>query len=1252
MKKSNNRIIIVVSIIFILLISLFFIKSCSSKKEENNDEPIINEPIEEKKDDGNEKKEDDKKEDEVVIIDNEPIKEGNTYSYWVNFLNIDGSILQRSVYKSGITPSYSGKTPTYYDDSYEYTFTGWDKKLSPVTFTQIYTAQYNKTVISSTSKNTCNHNSYDIQADGSWKCHDCGTLLLGTNNAYITVLSNNQPTSILSLPEDGKEITVGTGKLRKDANTFIYTNSSATKQNLVFKTNNFYNTFEIDANNDSLSHYGIAGSANIKAIDTSSYFEYGIVPYVEIAKGRIVLKSTSNIDTININKKDSNSFDDVIIADAGVKQDNMPELISRDQITVSDTPIKVCTIQELNNDGSVNNSKTETVYAYKSNSNGSTEKTESQNTNINSSLGTLVLDGSNNADKALSNEQKIEKQNESFEEVVSKEDPEVVITKAGETTQKMSLAGFRDKVNSGTSFDGWTVTLQKDIDLDGTEWTPIGLNSSDDEDTDNRKPFAGNFNGNNHKIKGFAVSNKTINTKSDGDEFGLFGCIQNKNSSITIKNLELVDVDIDLNNAGKCVGSLIGYVTGKNKGITIDNIKVSGSVNAARHVGGIIGKCYSNESDVVIKNCENNADVNGVVAEYCGGICGYIYGSKNVEIINCKNNGNITNNGYYVGGLLGLIDCSFDDGLVTFKNCNNKGNILNTNESNANGSAGIIGGLTGNNNEKLVIDTCTNLGNVHSSRYFAGGIVGHVQDAKSVVIKNAIKNSGIISSVNGSAGIIANCHGSDFTLIDGSQATFDISNQTIKCETNNGLSRLAATKWTYGESSQNWNLEIQSSRIVDLVEARDIEISKQGEESVYMSFQGFRNTVNQGNTYEGYEIKLLEDIDLHNTNWTPIGSSSKPFKGNFDGNNKTISNLKINDNTKEFQGLFGFISGSTIKNINIDNADLDIKKKSGILIGEATGDPYIKNINITKSSLYGESVCGGLIGMITSNAIIEKCTIDANVTTTSSSTSRCGGFVGDVQTLYQPTYTGDVITFIDCTFKGEVSGSTWVSSFLASKQGYDTNALTSLIVGVNFINCNDCGTISGTPTYAGGFAGNIRYGQTVYMKDCKHNGVAITEPKSNDGYKVFGGRDDGSDGKYSYVMIGQDNYYVSGDLSVIDKLNASPNVFETSINSDNKLVITAIDLTINGGGVKLDNVCFVGKDENSVIRFFATGNHNRNIWGNYNNFYMADGETKVSKLITSSNDGNSDLLCIFHWDKTNEKWIVDSADENYVQSEN
>lgn len=83
----------------------------------------------------------------------------------------------------------------------------------------------------------------------------------------------------------------------------------------------------------------------------------------------------------------------------------------------------------------------------------------------------------------------------------------------------------------------------------------------------------------------------------------------------------------------------------------------------------------------------------------------------------------------------------------------------------------------------------------------------------------------------------------------------------------------------------------------------------------------FRDTVNSGTT--DIHARLLQDIDLNNVSWEPIGTQKKPYNGTFDGNAYIISNFRLGDYTKQEEisekGLFGRIgSGGTIQDLVVE----------------------------------------------------------------------------------------------------------------------------------------------------------------------------------------------------------------------------------------------------------------------------------------------------------------------------------------------
>ena len=83
-------------------------------------------------------------------------------------------------------------------------------------------------------------------------------------------------------------------------------------------------------------------------------------------------------------------------------------------------------------------------------------------------------------------------------------------------------------------------------------------------------------------------------------------------------------------------------------------------------------------------------------------------------------------------------------------------------------------------------------------------------------------------------------------------------------------------------------------------------------------------------------FKLMNDIDCSGVSFYPIGTYYAPFAGNFDGNNKTISNLVVTTPNVVGVGLFGVTSGATISNLIISTATILGGCDAGILVGKST----------------------------------------------------------------------------------------------------------------------------------------------------------------------------------------------------------------------------------------------------------------------------------------------------------------------------
>ena len=225
-------------------------------------------------------------------------------------------------------------------------------------------------------------------------------------------------------------------------------------------------------------------------------------------------------------------------------------------------------------------------------------------------------------------------------------------------TSADGLMNVAELVNGGKT--DINITLDKNIDLTGKGWTPIGTNYDNS--------YTGTFDGGGHTIKGLTVTTN--------DQFvGLFGYL---NRAGTVKNVVMEGIQITSNHMFGCTGGVVGYSWG-----TIENCSVSGSVSGTDCVGGVVG---SQKAGSII-GCSSSATVKGT--HYVGGVAGEKWGT----MIACYATGNVTleigsPKNLSGGGVVGLNGGSRVLACYAIGNVNSKGSSTGNVH---------IGGLFGDN---------------------------------------------------------------------------------------------------------------------------------------------------------------------------------------------------------------------------------------------------------------------------------------------------------------------------------------------------------------------------------------------------------------------------------------------------------------------------------------------------------------------------------------------------------------------------
>lgn len=278
--------------------------------------------------------------------------------------------------------------------------------------------------------------------------------------------------------------------------------------------------------------------------------------------------------------------------------------------------------------------------------------------------------------------------------------------------------------------------------------------------------------------------------------------------------------------------------------------------------------------------------------------------------------------------------------------------------------------------------------------------------------------------------------------------------------------------------------------------------------------------VNSGTDYSGTYFKLGADLDLGGSDrtWTPIGDATYTFKGNFNGDGKTISNMyaygkNTNNKTYGYRALFGNItggtienftlaspsstgawgyiaaavaygSGATVKNIIITNPKVTTQAKSskgfaGGVVGHIA-DGVIENCKIVSGTIDSKFKCtGGVVGYAT-DAQISGCSVKD--VTISSTSQYVGGIVGQLQ------YTDGINSIENCTVENCAISST--SSAVGGVVGYAYGNSAGIIT------VKRCSVTGGSVTasnYAGGIMGQSFNADII---GCCNYGASVTATSS------------------------------------------------------------------------------------------------------------------------------------------------------------
>lgn len=177
---------------------------------------------------------------------------------------------------------------------------------------------------------------------------------------------------------------------------------------------------------------------------------------------------------------------------------------------------------------------------------------------------------------------------------------------------------------------------------------------------------------------------------------------------------------------------------------------------------------------------------------------------------------------------------------------------------------------------------------------------------------------------------------------------------------------------------------------------------------------GLAELVNKGNTFIGKTVILATDINLNNTKWPSIGrnaDSQNKFQGTFDGNNKTIINLLVEDLSTDYHaaGFFGALNG-IVKDLSFENVIINSISQgnnsgqtdngTAVVAGSIYSSGSINNVTVRNAQIQGNRYVGGIVGYCygsINNCFVENtaiiCNTD-NLTGNWDNGDKAGGIAG------------------------------------------------------------------------------------------------------------------------------------------------------------------------------------------------------------------------------------------------------------------
>lgn len=284
------------------------------------------------------------------------------------------------------------------------------------------------------------------------------------------------------------------------------------------------------------------------------------------------------------------------------------------------------------------------------------------------------------------------------------------------------------------------------------------------------------------------------------------------------------------------------------------------------------------------------------------------------------------------------------------------------------------------------------------------------------------------------------------------------------------------------KNDAEWKAGEEYTYTVSLAAAEDPGYTIEGDGSYTVTTaDGLKNVAKLVNEEGKTDINITLDTDLTLTGeWTPIGTESQPYTGTFNGKDKTITGLTVNQEGTNYVGLIGYLgSGGKVQNVVLEGVQITSDNSSGYAGGVA-GDSWgtIENCSVS-GSVSGTTFAGGVVGSQWGGSIT-----GCNSSATVKGVIFAGGIAGETNSGASLTgcyATGDVTVENDGTNNSHAGGVV----------GYNGGGTLTACYATGSVTGSGSGTI-----YVGGVTGSNNLG---ILTACYHAKGDVSGPTGTTG---------------------------------------------------------------------------------------------------------------------------------------------------------